>query len=65
MHIKEISGVKMMQNIRYFEPDHILVSVIRSKNLLIFNYDETCAVWNAFLYSSPRNQVEPERCVIL
>jgi len=33
MYIKEISGLRMMKNMRYFEPNHILVSVIKSKNI--------------------------------
>jgi len=33
MYIKKISGLRMMKNMRYFEPNHILVSVIKNKNI--------------------------------
>jgi len=53
MYIKEISGLKMMKNMRCFEPNHILVSVIKSKNIFAVSIcDETCTVWNTFLNSA-------------
>jgi len=49
MYIKKISGLRMMKNMRYFEPNHILVSVIKSKNICRVSIcDETCTVWRGF-----------------